>query len=73
MVNKCKVLASWWRCIGDRLIKWVIKSFLMTITRKSRKIITFKRRLFIISVPFLHVYDHSLPHSRLATSDMEGE
>ncbi|CAA7392248.1 unnamed protein product [Spirodela intermedia] len=32
-----------------------------------------KRRLFIASIPFLRVYDHSLPHSRLATSDVEGE
>ncbi|CAA7392269.1 unnamed protein product [Spirodela intermedia] len=38
-----------------------------------------KRRLFIASsmlsggVPFSRVYDHSLPHSRLATSDVEGE
>ncbi|CAA7400659.1 unnamed protein product [Spirodela intermedia] len=27
----------------------------------------------IISVPFSCVYDHSLPHSRLATGDVEGE
>ncbi|CAA6674603.1 unnamed protein product [Spirodela intermedia] len=40
-----------------------------------------KRRLFIASgtlsgggdSPFSHVYDHSLPHSRLATGDVEGE
>ncbi|CAA6674316.1 unnamed protein product [Spirodela intermedia] len=42
-----------------------------------------KRRLFIASgtlsgggdsqSPFSRVYDHSLPHSRLATSDVEGE
>ncbi|CAA7409458.1 unnamed protein product [Spirodela intermedia] len=39
-----------------------------------------KRRLFIASgtlsggaSPFPHVYDHSLPHSRLAIGDVEGE
>ncbi|CAA7411123.1 unnamed protein product [Spirodela intermedia] len=39
-----------------------------------------KRRLFIASgtlsggaSPFSHVYDHSLPHSRLAIDDVEGE
>ncbi|CAA7392277.1 unnamed protein product [Spirodela intermedia] len=32
-----------------------------------------KRRLFIASIRFSRVYDHSLPHSRLATSDVEGE
>ncbi|CAA6670737.1 unnamed protein product [Spirodela intermedia] len=32
-----------------------------------------KRRLFIASIPFSRVYNHSLPHSRLATSDVEGE
>ncbi|CAA7401126.1 unnamed protein product [Spirodela intermedia] len=28
-----------------------------------------KRRLFIASVPFSRVYDHSLPHSRLVTRE----
>ncbi|CAA7407823.1 unnamed protein product [Spirodela intermedia] len=32
-----------------------------------------KRRLFITSFPFSCMYDHSLPHSRVATSDVEGE
>ncbi|CAA7394335.1 unnamed protein product [Spirodela intermedia] len=32
-----------------------------------------KRRIFITSVPFSCLYDHSLSHNRLATSDMEGE
>ncbi|CAA6674757.1 unnamed protein product [Spirodela intermedia] len=32
-----------------------------------------KRRLFIAICPFSRVYDHSLPHSRLATGDVEGE
>ncbi|CAA7409442.1 unnamed protein product [Spirodela intermedia] len=33
-----------------------------------------KRRLFIASAsPFPRVYDHSLPHSRLAIGDVEGE
>ncbi|CAA7393106.1 unnamed protein product [Spirodela intermedia] len=32
-----------------------------------------KRRLFIAFIPFSHVYDYSLPHSRLATDDVEGE
>ncbi|CAA6675026.1 unnamed protein product [Spirodela intermedia] len=40
-----------------------------------------KRRLFITSgtlsescsFPFSRMYDHSLPHSRLATGDVEGE
>ncbi|CAA6674780.1 unnamed protein product [Spirodela intermedia] len=33
-----------------------------------------KRRLFIASAKsFSRVYDHSLPHSRLATGDVEGE
>ncbi|CAA7409444.1 unnamed protein product [Spirodela intermedia] len=33
-----------------------------------------KRRLFIASTsPFPRVYDHSLPHNRLATGDVEGE
>ncbi|CAA7398367.1 unnamed protein product [Spirodela intermedia] len=32
-----------------------------------------KRRLFITSVFFSRVYDHSLPHNQLATSDVEGE
>ncbi|CAA7410678.1 unnamed protein product [Spirodela intermedia] len=33
-----------------------------------------KRRLFIASKShFSRVYDHSLPHSQLATGDVEGE
>ncbi|CAA6672281.1 unnamed protein product [Spirodela intermedia] len=31
-----------------------------------------KRRLFIASISFSHVYDHSSPHAQLATSDVEG-
>ncbi|CAA7392235.1 unnamed protein product [Spirodela intermedia] len=68
-------------------IKWLVELSLVAATWRSKKTVILrlsvaitrqrgagwsKRRLFIASVPFLHVYDHSLSHSRLATSDIEG-
>ncbi|CAA6675278.1 unnamed protein product [Spirodela intermedia] len=52
---------------SSRMLRILVHHRSITVTTFGYK------RIQTCSRPFSHMYDHSLPHSWLATSDVEGE